>query len=97
MPECTGGCTRTNKIGVIPGGDIGGTDISCNLMARQYTGPTGQSYQDDHRHVGVMPATPAINKSDWCADQVRTRLPCDVTLFCNVSGEDMCLLSCSSL
>jgi len=31
------------------------------FMARKYTGPTGPSYQDDHRHVGVMPATPTIN------------------------------------
>ena len=65
-------------------------------MARQYTGPTGQRYQDDHRHVGVMPATPSINKPDWCTQQVRTLLPCDV-MFCSVSGEDRCLLFCSSL
>ena len=31
------------------------------FMARQYVWPTGQSFQDDHRHVGVMPATPSIN------------------------------------
>jgi hypothetical protein len=46
-------------------------------MARQYTGLTGQSYRDD-QHVGVMPATPSINTSAWCAEQVSTRLPCDV-------------------
>jgi hypothetical protein len=35
--------TRTDKIVVGAGGDIGGTDISCNfVVARQYTGPTGQ-------------------------------------------------------
>ena len=55
-----GGRTRTDKIGV--GADIGGTGISCNFMARQYTGPTRQSYRDDHRHVGAMPATPSINR-----------------------------------
>ena len=60
------------------------------FMARLYTGPTGQSYQDDHRHVGVMSGTTSINTRTpgWCAEQVRTRLACDVTLFCSVSGED---------
>ena len=58
------------------------------VMARQYTRPTRQSFQDDHRHVGVMPATPSINTPDWCAEQVRTSLPCDLMLFCSVSGED---------
>jgi hypothetical protein len=53
-----GGRTRTDKIGVGAGDDIGGTDIWCNFMARQYTRPTRQSYRNDHRHVGVMPATP---------------------------------------
>jgi hypothetical protein len=57
-----GGRTRTDKIGVGAGADIGGTGISCNFMARQYTGPTRQSYRDDHRHVGAMPATPSINR-----------------------------------
>ena len=47
-----GGRTRADKIGVGAGGDIGGTDISCIFMARQYMGPTRQSYRDDHRHVG---------------------------------------------
>jgi len=32
--------TCTDKIGVGAGADIGGTGISCNFMARQYTGPT---------------------------------------------------------
>ena len=50
-------------------------------MARQYTRPTGQSYRNDHRHVGVMPATTTINTPDWCAEQVRTRLPCDLTFY----------------
>jgi hypothetical protein len=76
-----GGRTRADKIGVGAGGDIGGTDISCIFMARQYTGPTRQSYWDDHRHVGVMPATPSINTPARCAEQVRTRLPCDVRCF----------------
>ena len=58
--EYKGGSTRADKIGVGAGGDIGGTDISYIFMARQYTGPTRQSYRDDHRHVGVMPATPSI-------------------------------------
>ena len=31
-------------------------------MATQYTGPTRQSYLDDQRHVGAMPATPSINR-----------------------------------
>ena len=66
------------------------------FMARQYKEPTGQSCQDDHRHVGVMQATPAINTPYWCAEHVRTRPPCDMT-FCSVSGEDRCLLFCSSL
>ena len=57
-----GGRTRTDKIGVGAGADIGGTGISCNFMARQYTGPTRQSYRDDHRHVGAMPATSLINR-----------------------------------
>jgi hypothetical protein len=30
-----GGRTRTDKIGVGAGADIGGTGISCNFMARQ--------------------------------------------------------------
>ena len=38
------------------------------FMARLYTGPTRQSYQDDYRHVGVMPATPSINTPDCCAE-----------------------------
>jgi len=58
-----GGRTRADKIGVGAGGDIGGTDISCIFMARQYTGPTRQSYRDDHKHVGVMPATPLHKKA----------------------------------
>jgi len=62
-----GGRTRADKIGVGAGGDIGGTDISFIFMARQYTGPTRQSYRDDHRHVGVMPATPSINTPARCA------------------------------
>ena len=66
------------------------------FMARQYTGPIGQSYQDDHRHVGVMPATPSMNTPDWFAEQMRTRLPCDL-MFYSVYGEDRCLLFCSSL
>ena len=56
------GRTRTDKIGVGAGTDIVGTVISCNFIARQYTGPTRQSYRDDHRHVGAMPATPSINR-----------------------------------
>ena len=56
------GRTRTDKIGVGAGADIGGTGISCNFIAMQYTGPTRQSYRDDHRHVGAMPATPSINR-----------------------------------
>ena len=56
------GRIRTVKIGVGAGADIGGTGISCNFIARQYTGPTRQSYRDDHRHVGAMPATPSINR-----------------------------------
>ena len=76
-----GGSTRADKIGVGAGGDIGGTDTSCIFMARQYTGPTRQSYRDDHRHVGVMPATASINTPTRCAEQVRTRLPCDVRCF----------------
>jgi hypothetical protein len=76
-----GGRTRADKIGVGAGGDIGGTDISCIFMARQYTGPTGQSYRDDLRHVGVMPATPSLNTAAWCAEQVRTRLPSDLRSF----------------
>jgi len=50
-------------------------------MARQYRGPKRLSYRDDHRHVGVMPATPSINTPAQCAEQVRTRLPCDVRCF----------------
>ena len=77
----SGGHTCTDKIGVGAGGDIGGTDISCIFMARQYTGPTRQSYRDNHQHVGVMPATPSINMPARCAEQVRTRLPCDLNCF----------------
>jgi len=57
-----GGRTRTDKIDVGAGADIGDTGISCNFMARQYTGPTRQSYRNDQRHVGAMPATPSINR-----------------------------------
>jgi hypothetical protein len=56
-------------------------------MARQYTGPTGQSYQDDHRHVGVMPVTPSINTPDWCAEQVRTRLPCETDRLASADSD----------
>ena len=56
------------------------------FMATQYTRPTGQSYQNDHRHVGVMPATPAISPPGWCAEQVRTPLPCDLT-FCSTNSD----------
>ena len=56
-------------------------------MARQYTRPTRQSYRNDHRHVGVMPATPSINTPDWCAEQVRTRLACDLTLFSSAHSD----------
>jgi len=76
-----GGRTRADKIGVGAGGDIGVTDISCIFMARQYKGPTRQSYRDNHRHVGVMPATPSINTPARWAEQVGTRLPCDVRCF----------------
>jgi len=34
-----------------------------------------------HRHVGIMPATPSINTPARCAEQVRSRLPCDVRCF----------------
>ena len=56
------GRTRTDKIGVGAGTDIGCTGISCNFIDRKYTGPTRYSYRDDHRHVGAMPATPSINR-----------------------------------
>jgi hypothetical protein len=55
------GRTRTDKISVGAVPDIGGTGISCNFMARQYTGPTLQSYRDDHRHVRGMLAISSIN------------------------------------
>jgi len=61
------GRTRADKIGVGAGGDIGGTDISCNFVARQYMGPARQSYRDAHRHVGVIPVTPSINTPARCA------------------------------
>ena len=38
--ENKAGRTRTDKIGVGAGADIGGTGISCNFIARQYTRPT---------------------------------------------------------
>jgi hypothetical protein len=47
------------------------------FMARRCTGPTGQTYQDDHQRVGVMPATHSINNAELCVEQVRTHLPCD--------------------
>jgi hypothetical protein len=72
--------TRTDRIGA--GDYIGG-----NFMARQYTRPTRQSYRNDHRHVGVVPATSSINTPDWCAEQVRTRLSCDLTLFCSADTD----------
>ena len=75
----TGRRKRADKIGVGAGGDIGGTE--CIFMATQYTGPTWQSYRNDHRHVCVMPATHSINMPAWCAEQVRTSLPCDVRCF----------------
>jgi hypothetical protein len=40
------------RVGVHATKSVGGTDISCNFMARRYTEPTGQSYRDDHRYVG---------------------------------------------
>jgi hypothetical protein len=62
-PKFKAGRTHTDRIGVGAGADIGGTGISCHFLARQDTGPTRQSYRDDHRHVGAMPATPSINRS----------------------------------
>jgi hypothetical protein len=57
------------------------------FMARQYTRQTRQSYRNDHRHVGVMmPATVSINTPNWCAEQVRTRLACDLT-FCSADTD----------
>jgi hypothetical protein len=41
--------------GVVPDGADKGVG-ACNFMARQYTRPTRQSYWDDQRHVGGMPA-----------------------------------------
>jgi hypothetical protein len=32
-------------------------------------------------HVALMPGTPSINTQVRCAEQVRTRLPCDVCCF----------------
>jgi hypothetical protein len=71
-------------IGFGAGDDIGGTDISCNFIARQYTRLTRQSYRNDHRHIGVMLTTLSINTPDWCAEQVRTRLPCNLILSLRV-------------
>jgi hypothetical protein len=84
--------TRTDKICVGAGGDIGGTDISCNFMARQYTGPTGQSYRDDQGHVGVMQAAHSINTPAWCVEQVSPRLPHDVASLEKIRA---CSLVCS--
>jgi hypothetical protein len=69
--KCKAGRTRTDKIGVGAGADIGGTGISCNFMTRQYTGPTRQSYRDDHRRVGAMPATPSINRPAFSVSVMR--------------------------
>ena len=73
-----GGRTRADKIGVGAVCDICGTDFSCIVMARQFTGPTRQSYRD---HVGVMSVTTSINTPARCAEQLRTRLPCGVRCF----------------
>jgi hypothetical protein len=70
-PQRKAGRTRTDKIGVGAGADIGGTGISCNFMAGQYTRPTRQSYRDDHRHVGAMPATPSINRPAFSVSVMR--------------------------
>jgi hypothetical protein len=34
-----------------------------------------------------VPATPSINTPDWCAEQMRTRLTCDLTLFCSADSD----------
>ena len=54
--ESKGGRTRTDKIGVGAGADIGGTDILCNLYGQAYTGPTGQSYEGDplDKYAGLV-------------------------------------------
>jgi len=84
-----GGRTRTDKIGFGAGDDIGGTYISGNLY--------GQAVHvaDTTKFSGRQPTCrrdagdpPSINMPDWCAEQVRTSLPCDLMLFCSVSGED---------
>jgi hypothetical protein len=82
------GRTRTDKIGVGAGDDIGGTDISCN--------PYGQAVfvADTTKFSGRPPTCrrDAGNPLDKYAGLARTRLLCNLTLFCSVSGEDMCLL-----
>jgi hypothetical protein len=90
--ESKSGSTRTDKISVVAGGNIGGTDISRNFMARQCMGPTGQSYRDDHQHVGMMPATPSINTPAWCAERVSTRLPRDIAFLDKIRA---CSFVCS--
>ena len=92
------GRTRADKIGVGSSGDMGGTDISCNLYS-----------QAVHRADSTkLPGRPppcrrdAGDPSRWirgigaqrrCALVFHTIL----TLFCSVSGEYGCLLFCSSL
>jgi hypothetical protein len=71
--------TTSNISGRMGVHDIGGTDISYNFMARQYKRPTRQSYRNSHRHVGDP-----LDKYDGL---VRTRLPCDLTLFYSADSD----------
>ena len=84
---------RRTGISTRPGGDIGGTDISCNLYGQAVHGA-------DRTKLSGRPPTfrrDAGDPLDKYAGLVRTRLPCDLTFFCSVSGEDRRLLFCSSL
>ena len=61
--------TRTDKIGVRAGSDIGGTDISCNIYSQAVHGPD-RTLQNYHRQV-----RDPLGKY---AGLMRTRLPCDL-------------------
>ena len=83
-----GGRTRTDKIGFGAGDDIGGTYISGNLY--------GQAVHvaDTTKFSGRPPTCrrdagdPLDKYAGLVRRAVRTRLPCDLVLFCSVSGED---------
>ena len=76
--EGKGGPTRTDKIGVGPVCDICGTDISCNLYGQAVHGADSTQLSGRPPTCRRDAGDPSINTPNLCAEQVRTRLRCDL-------------------